>query len=153
MQSRLRIPLTLAFIATAALALATEEDPVPTVQSIEVGVEKPLPETVIEPRLTAEEKALYAIRDEGQEAVAALTAQLPGQVTDQGRVEIQKQLEAAKQANRIEMLRKIIEFADAAGDEEKAGEARRILDLAMNRSPTPPRTVDRPAPVQTQGGE
>ena len=153
MHTYLRSLLTLALVATAITAQASAETPKPVVEKIEVGIEQSAPQSVVKPRLTAEEQALQAIRDAGREAVAVLVARLPGQATEQGRAEIQKQIEATKQASRVEMLRKLIEFADAKGDVAQATEARRILDIALNGPQSQSLSVNRPAPTQNPGGQ
>ncbi len=153
MQNRLRSLLILALVATAALALAQTEDPKAEAQNMEVGTEQPAPDVVVKPRLTTEEQALHAIKDAGRAAVAALTAQLESQVTEQGRADLQKQIEAAKVNSQVEMLNKIIEFALAKGDQPQVDEARRILDITLNGPQISPQIVHRPAPIQDQGGQ
>ena len=153
MHKSLRSLLILALMASAALALAADEEPKASEPKIEVGTEQPAPESVAKPRLNAEELALQAIKDSGRETVAALVAQLPGQATEQARADIQKQIEAAKLNSRIEMLNKIIEFAVAKGDKDTATEPRRILDIMQNGPKSLPQSVNRPAPTQNQGGQ
>lgn len=153
MQKLLRSLLTLALMAAATVVLASDEDPKAAVEKIEVGTEQPAVGSVTEPRLTVEEQILQDIKDIGRETVAALVAQLPGQATEQGRADLQRQIEAAKTSNRIERLNKIIEFAVANGDEAKAAEARRILDITLNGPQPVAQNPQRPAPAQNQGGQ
>ncbi len=120
---------------------------------IEVGTEQSSANSVLRMRLTVEEQILQDIKDIGRETVAALVAQLPGQASEQGRADLQRQIEAAKTNNRIERLTKIIEFAVANGDEAKAAEARRILDITLNGPQPLAQKPNRPAPAQNQGGQ
>jgi len=144
--------LILALMATAVTALASDEEPKAAVQKIELGTEQAFPNSVLKPHLTIEEQVLQDIKDIGRETVAALVAQLPSQSTEQGRADLQKQIEAAKTNNRVEMLNKIVEFAVANGDEAKAAEARRILDITLNGPQPAAQKPHRPAPTQNQGG-
>jgi Xaa-Pro aminopeptidase len=153
MQKRQSSLLILALVTMAAMALAQAEDPKADVQTMQVGTEQPAPDVVVMPQLTPEEQELHAIKDAGRAAVAALAAQLESQATEQGRADLQKQIEAAKVNSQVEMLHKIIEFALAKGDQLQVEEARRILDITLNGPQVQPQSVHRPAPIQDQGGQ
>ena len=145
--------LTLALMAAATVVMASDEEPKAAAEKVEVGAEQPFTDAVPQPRLTVEEQILQDIKDIGRETVADLVAQLPGQATAEGRADLQRQIEAAKVNNRIELLNKIIEFAVANGDEPRAAEARRILDITRNGPQPVAQQPSRPAPAQNQGGQ
>ncbi len=152
MHSTMRSLLVLALLAVATVALAANEEPKTHVQDFSEGHERIESGPVPRPRLNSEELALQEINDAGRQAVAILVAQLQGMTSEQARVDIQKQIEAAKTQSRIALLHKIIEFAAAKGDEAKVLEARRILDITLNGPQDQPQNIQRPAPARTQGG-
>jgi hypothetical protein len=161
MLHRHRLHLVLAALVTlggsASTALAQSEElkgsaqPGPAAaanaQALKLGEVRvaPVPQQVTLP-LSAEEKALRAIEEEGRQQVLELTKGLEGMPDGPARRALEKKAVQLKQDNYIRLLRAKIDFARARGDFAAVQQGEAIVNAILNPHPPVASSVARPAP-------
>jgi hypothetical protein len=103
------------------------------------------------PRLTAEQKALLAVQDEGRARVAELVRTMAGLPDGPALRALEQKVHAVKQEARIQFLRVKIAYALERGDLATAHEAEQIIDRMLHPRPAVARAVTRPEPGRTAG--
>jgi len=142
--------LSVLFVAllTSAAVAGPESDQIHTGDPRHTPAE---PQTAPAPRYTAEQRAILTLQEEGRGAVAELVAQLESAADAEAVADLQRRIEKAKLATRVAVIEKIIEFADAQGDTDKADEGRRVLQILTEGAPAPSSSIQRPAPQPQEG--
>lgn len=129
--------LALAFLTLAPAVVAAADEVKPVVKAAVVA-----PGTAAtRPALTAEEKALFAVEEEGRSQVDALVKSMAGQPDGPVLRALERKVEAVKQDGRIQFLQVKIQFARQRGDLATAQQAGQMIDLILN----PPKPVGAPA--------
>ena len=120
--------LALAFLtlAPAAASAADEAKPVAKAALVAPGT------TVPRPVLTAEEKALLAVEEEGRLQVDALVKSMAGLPDGPALRALERKVEEVKQADRVQFLRVKVQFAHQRGDLAAAHEAEQMIELILN---------------------
>lgn len=113
----------------ASLSIAAPASPTLGAQP---AVTAPVP-----PPLTAEDKALAAVEDAGRRTVAGLLAQLQTATDPEAIRALERRVDDAKQAQRVEFLRTKIRFATERGDAVTLAEAQRVLDALLRPEAQP----------------
>lgn len=103
------------------------------------------------PRLTAEQKALLAVQEEGRTQVAALVRTMAGLPDGPALRALEQKVQAVKQDTRVRFLRVKIAYALERGDLATAHEAEQIIDRMLHPRPAVARAVTRPEPGRTAG--
>jgi len=128
--------LALAFLtlAPAAAPAADEVKPVAKAAVVAPGTTAP------RPALTAEEKALFAVEEEGRLQVDALVKSMAGLPDGPVLRALERKVEEVKQDGRIQFLQVKVQFARQRGDLATAQQAEQMIDLILN----PPKPASAP---------
>ncbi len=140
--------LALAFLVLAPSAASAADEAKVIVTS---GIAKP---GVAAPRppLTAEEKALSAVEDEGRAQVDALVKSMAGLPDGPALRALERKVEEIKQASRIRFLEVKVQFARQRGDLAAAREAEQMIHLILNPPKPAVAPNTRPETVRKEGG-
>ncbi len=110
----------------------------------------PAAQQTVKPPLTAEEKALLAIEEEGRQEVLELVKSLEGMPDGPARRALERKAVQLKRDHYVRLLRAKVDFARARGDFAAVQQGEAIISSILNPRPAASATVARPAPDQAR---
>jgi hypothetical protein len=116
----------------------------------------PLPQPMPRPPLSAEEKALVAIEEEGRQQVLELMKSIEAMPDGLARRAMLKKAVQLKQDNYLKLLRTKVDFARTRGDFAAVRQGEAIITAILTPRPVLSPTVARPLPeksVVKEGGQ
>ncbi len=151
---RLSLLLAIALLALAPAAASAQAAPRATKAAV-VAPQPTASAPVQRPPLTAEEKALRAVEEDGRIQVEALVKSMQGLPDGPALRALERKVEDVKKASRVGFLRVKVQFARQRGDLAGAQEAQRQIELILNPpkpalAPIAPASRER---IEKEGGQ